>query len=129
MAITVDTQFEVMTCSQCYVTYALTHAHQHVVFRDKTTFYCPNGHPQRYTGETAEKQVTQLKARMLELDSKLEFERTRVKNAQATAKRETTKRQKLEKRTKGAVCPFEGCHRHFVNLERHIATKHPQVTA
>lgn len=47
-----DIQISQETCCNCNVIYWITTEHQERLVRCKNTFYCPNGHPQSYKGET-----------------------------------------------------------------------------
>ena len=42
------------TCCKCHVLFWITAKHQSQLMKCKNIFYCPNGHPQSYTGETEE---------------------------------------------------------------------------
>lgn len=81
--------------------------------KDGQSFYCPSGHSNSYgKGENARLKDELNSARIreqLERDQKLAAER---------------ELQKLKERTKNGSCPC--CKRSFRNLQRHIATKHPE---
>lgn len=51
--------FEVITCcnKNCLQPFAMTTAMKAARLKDKATFYCPNGHPQHFTGETTEERL------------------------------------------------------------------------
>lgn len=51
--------FEVITCcnKNCLQPFAMTTAMKSARQRDKATFYCPNGHAQHFTSETAEERL------------------------------------------------------------------------
>lgn len=51
--------FEVITCcnKSCLQPFAMTTAMKAARLKDKATFYCPNGHPQHFTGETTEERL------------------------------------------------------------------------
>ena len=40
------------TCCKCNVIFWITEEHYKRLANCKNTFYCPNGHPQSYTGDT-----------------------------------------------------------------------------
>jgi hypothetical protein len=96
--------------------------------RDQSNFFCINGHAQRFCGETEE----------AKLKRALEFEKNRreaaerseasaQERANAARKAEAIARGKLKaqsERVKNGVCPC--CTRHFSNIGRHLATKHPE---
>lgn len=109
-----------MECPVCDVTYAMpetlrSRCEDH---RGEQGYgwYCVNGHSLHYPGETAEQ-----KARKEADRAKLEAMEERDKRIAA----ENAKRR-LEKRIANGVCPC--CNRSFVNVQRHMKTKHPEVT-
>jgi hypothetical protein len=85
----------------------------------KATFYCPNGHPQSYKQSTAERLREELEAEKRKLAS-AQFEVMAAKERAASLEKS---KAKLEKRVKNGVCPC--CHRSFIQLTRHMKTKHP----
>lgn len=94
--------------------------------RDHANFHCPNGHPQIFGGETeAEKLKKELEAQRRRTQMALDSARQEAE----ARKRETTALKgtitKLKNRVGNGVCPVPGCGRHFNNVERHVATKHP----
>lgn len=117
-----------LTCCSCGVLFGMEFGYNHQRTEDHERFFCPNGHGQSYTGKTeAQKLQEQLDA------------------ARSLAQREAARRQQAEERTEverrsaaaykghvtrirnriaNGVCPA-GCNRHFENVERHIATQHP----
>jgi hypothetical protein len=110
---------ETETCVDCGVAFAMPKELLERRREDKASFYCPNGHSMAFRESEADRL------------------RRLLKNAEATADWERETRQGIERRltaTRGVVtklrkratagaCPF-GCKRHFVNLERHVASKH-----
>lgn len=115
----------ILTC-WCGVTHAVPDSlrdeqlRQHDAGRSPLGIYCPLGHTHIPAGE----------GESAKLKRQLAFERdqlaaARAERDQIEASRRAIKGQvtKLRKRVVAGACPF-GCHRHFVNLERHVATKH-----
>jgi DNA gyrase/topoisomerase IV subunit B len=114
-------------CITCGVQIVMPAQLKEKKLKDQTNFFCINGHAQHYTGESEE----------AKLKRALEFEKNRreaAERSEASAqeravtarKAEAIARGKLKaqaERAKNGVCPC--CTRHFTNLERHIATKHP----
>jgi hypothetical protein len=121
MPIKVDTvvSFEPVECYSCGVVFGIPYQ-LNINFREnKMTFYCPNGHGQAYVKSTADK-----------LKDQLEEEKKKLANAQfelMAAKQRTEEAEKskmrLQKRIKNGACPC--CHRQFIQLSRHMKTKHP----
>lgn len=87
-----------------------------------TSIFCPLGHSHAPAGKSeAEKlreQKDRLEARHRALADQLEAE---------TRSHRATKGQltKVKKRIGKGVCP--GCNRHFADVERHMATQHPDL--
>lgn len=89
-------------------------------------FYCPNGHGQHYTIS----EIDKLKKQLAETDASLGYYRGRVENLNsekdhykrvaAANKGQVTK---MKNRAANGVC--QCCNRTFQNLQRHMATKHP----
>lgn len=80
-------------------------------------FYCPNGHSQHFTGETAEEKLRRENARLIQRQAMLLDEK-------AAAER---KAKRLERRAAGGTCPC--CKRTFANMSRHMKHKHPEFVS
>lgn len=115
-------------CCACHVAFGLTSEMQTRLRESHQSFYCPNGHSQAYRGQTeAERLAAKLRS--------VEDDRHWYKAAEArqSASRAAAERQlaatkgvvtRMRKRAIAGACQF--CHRHFANVERHVATKHAQ---
>jgi hypothetical protein len=127
-AVTVLIALEDMgACCTCGTRFAAEAQFKRNRLDDHRPFYCPNGHSQSYVGETEAQRLAK----------ELERERKRREQAEDLARRRgaecdqlvKTKAQTLGKlraikqRVKNGVCPC--CNRSFVQLARHMATKHP----
>ena len=121
-----------MSCPVCGVVQGIPEELEEQRRKDHGTVYCPNGHTWSWGGKTqAEKEVDRLRAA-------LDQEKAATRNLgrmndqlsndiMDKAKELKTTRAKLtrtEKRVHAGVCPE--CNRHFVNVERHMHTKHPK---
>ncbi len=94
------------------------------------TFYCPNGHAQRFPQKT---EAELLKAQLAEKEKHLQNAQKRTEWAEQDAKRARERAEKLDRsraaykgqltRVKNGVCPC--CRRNFANIRKHMATKHP----
>jgi hypothetical protein len=117
-------------CCQCGVHFALPEDLRARCLKDHSkSFFCPNGHSMTYTGKTdeakakeaqvrAEREAAHLRARL----DQAEAETAQTKNSlRATKAAATRARNRIEK----GVCPHPKCHRHFENVQRHIARCHP----
>jgi hypothetical protein len=109
-------------CPTCGVLHGFPDKLDHKAQADHSRYiYCPNGHSWHYLGET-EAEKERRRRKWAEDDAAS----ARARADQAEASLRTTKGHvtRLRKRVTAGACPF-GCHRHFANLERHVATKHP----
>lgn len=107
-ALKFEVEFADCCCSQCGINYYVPDNWQRKRREQHDTFYCPNGHAQHFPHET-EAEKYKRKADMLADQVRMEREQ-----------REKVERQ-LQRIRKG-TCPK--CNRHFVNVERHMKSKH-----
>jgi len=56
-----DIQITQETCIKCNVIFWITTEHYERLVKCKNTFYCPNGHPQNYTGENDREKLKRAK--------------------------------------------------------------------
>jgi hypothetical protein len=120
------TTLEVEVCASCGVLFAAPENMLDERRRTGKSFFCPNGHSLTYNSEN-----TRLKNEANNLRDRLASERARADQTEASLRATrgvvTKQKKKLEKVVAG-VCPVDGCHRHFKDVRRHIATKHPDYT-
>jgi hypothetical protein len=127
----------VQDCCNCGVTFALTKELDDQRRKDHGTFYCPNGHPQVYTGKTeAQKlreELAQAQAQLVTEKKRTEYAHASRKAAQdqaAAAERSAAAYKghltRMRNRVANGVCPVQGCQRPFVNVHDHILNKHPE---
>lgn len=103
---------ESIECYKCGIVFAVPQYWRQKRLEDHESFWCPNGHSQCYIGKTeAEK-----------LRDELAATKRRLEIATQESAKEFQLRQRLEKRIANGVCPK--CHRHFINVERHMKKKH-----
>jgi hypothetical protein len=122
-ALTIKQTLTVLDCAACGMVFGISEEFESRRRADHALFYCPAGHSQSYTGPSeAEKQ--RQRAERLERQLANKDEDLRVTRASLVA----TKGQltKVKQRADRGVC--QHCHRSFVNVSRHVATKHPEVT-
>lgn len=114
-------EFTVEECCQCGVAFAMTTYFHERALEERTNFFCPNGHPQRYVGKSeAEMLREQLKAAregaaFAERQAELERNRTRAVKGHLTRAR---------KRAAAGTCPC--CKRTFKALSEHMRKQHPE---
>ncbi len=95
----------------------------------KYSIYCPHGHSYIQAGESrSDKLQRELTRTMQRLDQVL-ADRNNERSARQAVQRQLTAQQaatkRIRNRVQNGVCPC--CNRHFVNLERHMQTKHPEA--
>lgn len=131
--LSIDVELKFLQCGTCGVAHAIPKTMYDAFRREGGFWFCPSGH-QRGWNEGAEK--TELKRLQAELDA----ERKRKESALARANEAENAGREALKQLKGAktrlknvkarvangVCPC--CNRTFVNLQRHMHTKHPDYT-
>jgi hypothetical protein len=108
----------IISCGQCGAPIAL--ANEASLLKTHATFYCPNGHPRAFTGETAEAKKSR------ELQAQLQRETQRREMAEREVTQERKRAENAERKVKRAskgLCTC--CNRSFVNLQHHMATQHP----
>lgn len=120
-----------LTCYRCQCEFQVPRELYRVRKIDHQSFWCPLGHEQHFPeGPTEAERLRQ----------QLDAERARVEFWRAAERRESTNRKaaerraaaargqvtKIKNRVAGGVCPC--CSRSFVQLARHMATKHPDFT-
>jgi len=120
---TKQTHLTVMTC-WCGLIHAVpTNLYETYIESDHKSMYCPLGHsyvPSRRR-EAREKHLAAKVAHLREQNDHLRGERQRAEKRVSIYKGHLTR---TKKRISGGVCPC--CNRSFVNLARHMKSKHPK---
>lgn len=114
-------------CYKCHMVFAMPKDFQRRCRENGGAFHCPNGHGQVYTTTTVKKLEAQLAAAERQADaarSSAQAARDQADAAERSARAYRGHATRLRNRAAAGVCPA-GCHRHFENLERHIASQHP----
>ena len=107
------------TCCNCATNFAMDNNLKQRLKETGDTFYCPNGHAQRYT----ETEATRLKRQNQSLESNLRWAKIDAQNAKYSHAATKGKLTKLKNRIANGVCPC--CNRTFANISRHMAGQHP----
>ena len=128
-------------CPICGIIYGLEHSFYEYrrsgsANEREKGWHCPNGHSLIVTKTVADELREQLEAerRLKErAQQNIAYWQDNAKEAREQAKRERNRANgykghatRITKRVKAGVCPC--CNRHFVQLERHMANKHPDFT-
>jgi len=111
-------------CCECGLPFAMTKEFKDRRVKDHGWFYCPSGHQQHYTGKTEEQKLReQLERAEIQRDhARSEAERQR--RAAAAARGQVTK---AKNRAAKGICPHPECKRSFVDVARHVKSKHPEM--
>lgn len=130
VTITETVTLVVVTCGTCGVTHAIPEKLRDTFYKTSGYWHCPNGHQWGY----GESEADRVRKSLREAEQRLQIEIAAKTKAQADAafyKAEADQSfkeaRRLRKRVSAGVCPC--CTRTFQNLQRHMATKHPEVAA
>lgn len=121
------TTLTTMVCGKCGITFAMPDELREACLRDHSkSWYCPNGHSRVFVGQTtAEKAQERANALARQLASREDDLRCERLSHRATKGQLT----KVRKRAAHGVCPVPSCQRSFANVERHVASQHPDFQA
>lgn len=115
-----EEKFEIVHCCECGMAFAMTQDFYERRYFDGKAFCCPAGHAQSFilTKETMLKKDVEYWQQHAQ---KLADEANHYRRSAIAQKAVKTR---LIKRIKNGVCPC--CKRQFVDLTRHMSTKHPE---
>lgn len=108
------------SCLTCGVTIPIEKSHKEALVRSQVNYFCINGHSQHFIAETEE---SKLKKQLAAEKIKRETAEREAQYQKEQREREAKKFERHKKRVANGVCPC--CNRTFVNLMRHMKTKHP----
>lgn len=115
-----------ITCYKCGITFAVPQYFQTKRLEDRADFWCPNGHEQAYVKSEAQRLREQLEEQKRSTEwwknSALSKEKT-IQGQKISLGKAKAKLKRTETRVAHGVCPC--CNRSFVNVQRHMKTKHP----
>lgn len=110
-----------ISCGKCGIDFTVPDHWEQSRRNDHETFYCPNGHPRVFKGESEAEKLRRERDRLAQqLAHKDDQIKSRDKSLVA-AKGQITK---LKKRASAGTCPC--CNRTFSNMAQHMKTKHPE---
>ena len=121
------------TCCNCGMRFPMFASFERHVRRysggkdERGEFYCPKGHAQHYSAESDGDRAKRLAAELSAAKQREETLRYQARIAEQKRKAEVTKRKNIEKRIANGVCPC--CKRTFIDLQRHMKSKHPEFSA
>lgn len=115
-----------VTCYSCALLFAVPVEWQAARLRDGVDFWCPNGHRQAYTETEADrlrKELATATRRAERAEGRAIHYRDQADAEERSHRATRGHLTRLKTRVANGVCPC--CHRTFVNLARHMGTKHP----
>lgn len=115
-----DQVFETAICNECSINFGVPHGFTDNRRADKRSFSCPNGHGMSYQESEADK-LRRERDRLQQQIAQKDDEIAETQRALVAQKAQVTR---LKNRAKAGLCSC--CNRHFVNLERHMASKHAE---
>lgn len=118
-ALAFSMRLETDECCNCGIAWAWPVEMRERRIKDGKTFWCPMGHGQSFTDDENTRLKKQLEAEKARHQASL----ARLNQAHATLADERKKAASLRKRAVAGACPC--CKRSFVNMARHMKTKHP----
>lgn len=127
MSLMVTTELVTEECCFCGMLFAMTRDFQQRRLRDKQQWFCPRGHSQVYLGESDQAKIKRLERQVANAEEQARIEKAAATAAKAAATKARNQARKLEQRTTRGVCPHPDCHRSFVDVARHVRTKHPEM--
>jgi hypothetical protein len=122
--VTETINFVMEECCNCGIPFFFPKYMKVQLLGNHNLFYCPNGHPQHYTGKSEQQK------RIEELEESLQNvknDRQHIENSLLDTISEKNKLSRQLKRVHRGVCPC--CNRTFDNLHKHMETKHKDKLA
>lgn len=94
---------------------------QHHNGEPQESIYCPLGHQHQIAGPS---QVSRLSAQLTQERARHDQTKAALRETEARRRRQKAANTRLKARVAKGICP--SCHRTFVNVQRHMARKHPE---
>lgn len=117
--ININQTLVVEECWVCGVHFGMTSTFQRKRSEDGKVFFCPAGCRISY----GESKVQQLERALEAERTRRQWERDQREATERSLAAQKGQVTKLKKRIGAGVCPC--CNRHFTNVERHMASQHP----
>lgn len=90
-------------------------------------FYCPSGHSQHYSKSTSMKlkeELDKVREQKEHQQRQRQLAEESQRRVEIELKKNKTKLRNIKTRVANGICPC--CNRTFINLQRHMHTKHPE---
>lgn len=122
----------IIDCGVCHIPFAIPENLYSKLVKTGEWFWCPNGHHIHYfetDNDRLKREVETAERRLAARQAQLDQARAEAEHQAAVARGFKGAMVKAKKRAAKGVCPVPGCHRHFADVQRHMASKHPDWTA
>jgi len=118
---------ELCRCPVCAVPYGvesrmLENRHEH-----GGSWYCPNGHSIHFTDETVSEKNKRLEQQLAYTEESKDWWKREAEEKARSLSATRGVLTRTKNRIAKGVCPC--CHRQFINLRRHMESKHPEYTS
>lgn len=130
-SVSFNVKLAVISCGSCGGTYAINEHFRQQCWEQGSSWTCPYckcgwGYSNDNENARLKKKVEELQANQARTLSRLNEEVSRSNHLTIQLKGTKTRLTNVKKRVANGVCPC--CNRTFVNLQRHMHTKHPDYT-
>lgn len=120
------TDLTVITCGACGMPFAVPEHWRNARQKDRSTFYCPNGHPRAFI-QTREQELqdelARQKHRTEQAEAEARYQRGLVEHNVRRVRAMRGQMTKARKRTAKGTCPC--CSFTFPDLAMHMKAQHP----
>ena len=110
-------------CGSCGVWYALPRVIYETAYREGGFWSCPNGHRRGWEKGQTPKDIEKLRQERDRLRQRVAERDDEISGLEKSVSAHKGQITKMRKRAAAGVCPC--CNRNFVNLARHMKSKHP----
>ncbi|PZE33973.1 hypothetical protein DEJ21_14080 [Curtobacterium sp. MCSS17_006] len=117
-------------CANCHMTFGVPELWEKDRRRKHDGFYCPNGHPLVFNGESDVDKERRLRKAAERSRDYARVAREAAEDQAAAAERSSRSYRghltRLRNKIANGVCPVPNCRRSFQNVREHIAGQHPE---
>lgn len=119
-SVTFTVEFDLISCGECGIHFAVPKKWLADKRSDHTDWHCPNGHVRLFRDKS---QLEIANEERLKAQADANEARHLVAVAEKKSSEAVAELERIKTRVHRGVCPC--CNRSFVNLQRHMVTKHP----
>lgn len=122
----------ILHCGVCQIPHGIPTEMYNDRLANGGEWYCPNGHNLHFIETESDKLKKELASARRQAESARggqRWERDQRLAAERSARAYKGHVTRLRNRIANGVCPVTGCHRHFDNVQAHIAGQHPEWAA